>query len=190
MNTNALPASTPDAPANTVEVAEVTVVTEHAVCIKAGKSVLVSFRVKPGQVPAWFPRRTKRQCDNDGDESENGIQVMFDISADETPLLRPVLHSVAHECEEFEERFSLANAYWDMIPTQKGPRPVLYFWFHHDASNLHPNKEFLSHCYAFFRKTALQTWDYVNAYENPGNVAIVYKGGSQKPARHFVCCEK
>ena len=188
MNTNSLSTSISNDQVSTTEEVEIFVVMHHNVYIKPGKDLLVSFRVQPGKIPAWFPRRGNWQSASDA--GENGRQIMFDISPDETPVTRSEIHSVRHECEHFGSQFFLANAYWDMIQTQKGPRPVLYFWFHKEDANLNPNREFLARSHVLFQTTADQTWDYVNAYENPENVVIVYKGGSQKRARHFVCCEK
>lgn len=170
--------------ANTDEVTlqGVSLPAQHVVRItKPGVRLLISFRVSQNEIPPWLPWHLSSKGSTPSIERDCGKQVRFNVDNIEQDL-----HSVKHDPMEFFQ-FHLANAYWNFVDTQRGMRPVMYFWFHDTAENLHPDEVLRVKADELFSEITKNTWDYVNVFANPDNsLAIVYKGGSQKPVRHLL----
>jgi len=164
---------------------EISLPLQHALRItKLGVKLLVSFRVLQKEIPSWLPRHHTKD-ESVASKQAQGKPLRFKIDNVEQDL-----HSVKHDLTKFAQ-FHLANAYWDFVETQKGARPVVYFWFHDSAENVNPDELLRAKASEFFATITMKTWDYVNVYVNPDNsLAIVYKGGSQKPVRHLLSVQQ
>lgn len=161
---------------------EVLLPAQHVLRItKLGVKLLISFRVSQKEIPPWLPRHHGKKDSAPSIDRDCGKEVRFEVGGVERDL-----HSVKHDPMEFFQ-FFLANAYWDLVETQKGARPAVYFWFHDTMEKLHPDQRLRANADEFFSALVMNTWDYVNVFANPDNsFAIVYKGGSQKPVRHLL----
>lgn len=161
--------------------------------------VHTSFRVQIHEVPRWLH---KNNAGGGRDPVEGYTGAGFDFTY--TRYNRETgdayeytghLHSVSIDKASFAER-TLADAYWQVVETQKGRRAVITFWWCDKGG--HVNTETTKHEAALrslFGEFADTVWDYMEEYDNPkseahkseANLALVFKGASKgKPVQHVV----
>lgn len=163
----------------TVEIIQATL--EHQLsALDPRIKLLLQFRLgSVSAVPSWLPRREKTEVQHYG---KMGIKAPFIVRGQDSEL-----HSVLLNARSFFDHFHVANAYWEEIETLRGLRPVINVWMHKTQDSINPNEELIARSIDFLRVLIDQTWDYVNAYVNPGHtLAVVCKGGSNKRVNHII----
>lgn len=161
--------------------------------------VHTSFRVQIHEVPRWLH---KNNAGGGRDPVLGYTGVGYDFTytrynreTEEAYEYTGHLHSVSIDKESFAER-TLADAYWQVVETQKGRRAVVTFWWRDKGGEVEPNTERNQFALrALFRELADTVWDYMEMYDNPdceqqqcvANLALVFKGASKsKPVQHIV----
>lgn len=161
--------------------------------------VHTSFRVQIHEVPRWLH---KNNAGGGRDPVEGYTGVGYDFTytrynreTGEAYKYTGHLHSASIDKQSFAER-TLADAYWQVVETQKGRRAVITFWWCDKGGSVQPDTaKHDTALRSLFGELADTVWDYMEMYDNPesaklncdANLALVFKGASKgKPVQHLV----